>query len=209
MNSIDGPSRKYGGLSQEERLADRRDRLREAALDLVHDKGVTELTIGAVCARASLAKRYFYETYTSMEELLSAAMQDVFDSISVAIDAAGNLGISDPRQVLTVAIEAVLDAMDDPRTARLYLESAASPALLATRDAAVDRYVDQLLGLMATTSADDVDAQLVAHLLVSGSTHVVAMWLRGALPIERNEFIERLLNLASTAVAGLGRIEKQ
>ncbi|KQU47039.1 hypothetical protein ASG84_07820 [Rhodococcus sp. Leaf278] len=209
MNSIDGPSRKYGGLSQEERLADRQDRLREAALDLVHDKGVTELTIGAVCARATLAKRYFYETYTSLEELLSAAMQDVFDSISQAIDAAGNLGISDPRQVLTLAIEAVLDAMDDPRTARLYLESAASPALLATRDAAVDRYVNQLLGLMSSTSVDDVDAQLVGHLLVSGSTHVVAMWLRGALPIERNEFIERLLNLATTAVAGLGPAERQ
>lgn len=203
MNTADGFGRTYGGVSQAERLVDRRERLISAALDLVHEGGVGELTIGAVCTRAGLAKRYFYESFTSLDELLSTALQGVFDRIAEAIEAVRSAGDVTPEQILEVAIDAVLTAMDDPRAARLYLESAASPALLATRDAAVDGYVDQLLGLMVANPVNDADAKLVAHLLVSGSTHVVAMWLRGALPMERDEFVQRLIDIGATAVAGL------
>ena len=207
MDTVDGSGRTYGGLSRRERLVDRRGRLLDAALDLVHEAGVVDLTVGAVCGKAALAKRYFYESFDSLDQLLSTALQEVFDRISEVIDAVGTSGDTAPEQVMQIAIEGVLDSMDDPRIARLYLESAGNPALLATRDAAVDRYVEQLLGLLVAEPVDDVGARMVAHLLVSGSTNVVATWLQGELPMERDKFVQRLVDVGSTAVAGLMRPE--
>lgn len=203
MSPAERSDRMYGGIPRSARLEGRRRRLVDATLDLVHEGGVVGLTVGAVCTRASLAKRYFYESFDSLDGLLSTALQDVFDQVAIAIERARSQGNPTPEQVLTAAVEGVLDAMDDPRAARLYLESAGNLALLATRDEAVRAFVDQLLASVTSRPATDADAQLVAHLLVSGSTHVIAMWLRGDIALGRDDFVNRLVGLGTLAVAGI------
>ena len=72
------PTRSFQGASAEERAADRRGRLLEAALDVVGERGVADFTMTAVCRTAGLTERYFYESFARREDLLAA----LFDTAS-------------------------------------------------------------------------------------------------------------------------------
>lgn len=63
--------------------------------------------------------------------------------------------------------------------------------------------VDQLLASVTNRPVNEPDAQLVAHLLVSGSTHVIALWLRGDIALGRDDFVNRLVGLGTLTVADL------
>ena len=75
-------ARPYGGVSADDRRADRRARLIEAGLEVLGDRGWAGTTVRGVCAEAGLSERYFYESFGDRDRLLAA----IFDS--VAADAA-------------------------------------------------------------------------------------------------------------------------
>src|SRR5437588_11659488 len=87
----------YGGVIASERQAGRRARLIGAALELLGTEGWQATTVRAICARARLTPRYFYESFDDRDALLLA----LFDEI--AQDAA------------RVVLEAVTEAPDEER----------------------------------------------------------------------------------------------
>lgn len=191
--------RHYGGLAPDARREQRRDRLLEATIDLVGEVGVLGLTVGGVCQRAGLSKRYFYESFDSLDVLVGAALRTVFDTVGAAIDVAGLDADANPDHLVDVAVRAALDALDDPRASRLYLEAGSTPAGLAEKDRATQSFVDQMLALVVDDPADP-DAQLLGHLVVAGVTHVVTLWLRGELDLDRAGLVRRLTDVGmSTA----------
>lgn len=194
----------YAGVPEEARRAERRQKLVAATLDAVGEGGVVALTVGAVSARAGVAKRYFYESFDSLDALLSATLQEVFDRVGEAIASTAVRADATPEGLVRVAVAGAIDAMDDPRVARLYLESAGNPALLATRDRAVEGFVDQLLLQVAGGKVIDPRDRVTGHLLVSGSTHVVALWLQGRLDLTRDELIAHMVDLGAHAAVRIG-----
>ena len=66
MRSMASATRSYGGITAGERRATRRGALIEAALDLFAEGGVRAVSKRAVCARARLNDRYFYEHFTRL-----------------------------------------------------------------------------------------------------------------------------------------------
>ena len=194
----------YGGVSEEARRAERRQKLVAATLDAVGEGGVVALTVGAVSARAGVAKRYFYENFDSLDGLLSATLQQVFDRVGESIASTALRADATTHELVGAAVGGAIDAMDDPRVARLYLESAGNPALLATRDRAVEAFVDQLLLQVTGGEAIDPRDRVTGHLLVSGSTHVVALWLQGRLDLTREELIGHMVDLGVQAAATIG-----
>lgn len=200
----DGPARRYAGASEEERRSDRRQRLLQATLDAVGEGGVVTLTVGAVSTRAGVAKRYFYESFRSLDELLSAALEQVFEQVREAIASVALRTDATPTELVEAAVGGAIAAMDDPRVARLYLESAGNAALLATRDRAVDGFVDQLLQQLSGGSPIQPVDRVTGHLLVSGSTHVVALWLRGRLDLSRDELVAHMVTVGVRAAATIG-----
>ena len=64
--------RPYRGLAPEDRRAQRRERLLEAALDLFAADGYAVTRIDALCRRAGVTTRHFYELFPSREDLLLA-----------------------------------------------------------------------------------------------------------------------------------------
>lgn len=203
MESLDvAAGRPYGGASALDRVAERRRRLTESALDLVGEDGVEGLTIGGICRRAALAKRYFYEGFDSLDELLGQTLADALDRVSreiAATSAARDGGSIESLQ--EVAIEAVLGTFEDHRLARLYLESPGNAALRAARDRAVAGFVGQFLHLLAVDDAHWESARLHVHVVVAGTTDVVAMWLRGELDLEREELVRHLVALGSATTS--------
>jgi AcrR family transcriptional regulator len=70
-------SRRYGGVSQEERIAARREKLIEAAERLIERQGPASAAVTAICAEAGLTARYFYESFPNREALLNVVFERV------------------------------------------------------------------------------------------------------------------------------------
>lgn len=191
--------RQYAGASAPERRADRRSRLIEAGLDLVLESGVASLTVIGVCTRAGLTKRYFYESFDGLDTLLATTLTEVLSGVAHTIDTADPEATSAPEEINRLAVEAILTAFDDPRVARLYLESAGYPHLLEARSTAVSAFVDQLLKLFTGRDESTARETMIAHLLISGTTHVVALWLGGDLDMTREQFVAILVELGTEA----------
>ena len=65
-------SRVYGGKTSEERRSERYQSLIDAAFDIVGGEGYAAATVRAICKRASLSERYFYESFDSRATILNA-----------------------------------------------------------------------------------------------------------------------------------------
>ncbi|OZG29260.1 hypothetical protein BH683_010115 [Williamsia sp. 1138] len=194
--------RHYGGQSATERRLSRRHRLIEAVLDLVHEGGIESLSVGAICEHASVSKRHLYLSFSNLDELTGEALTDVLSQAADRIAAATAKLDKDASRarLIEVAVEEILIAFDDPRVARLYLEAPGNRGLRAARDHAVAHFVSQLLTLLADDRADDPRAQLIARVLVGGTTEGVALWLRGDVTLERGELVATLAALGVDAV---------
>lgn len=191
--------RPYRGVSADDRRAQRRSQLLEACLDVVGAEGVAGTTAEAVCARAGLSKRYFYESFADREAVLVAALDAFFEAAREAITPALAEPASSTGERLTRTVAALVGALSsDARTARLYVESSRHPALELRRIAAYDEFALLILryGLEVDTEPADPRSRLVALLLVSGTTEVMARWLSGDLDLDEQALVE--------TVAGIG-----
>ncbi len=191
--------RTYRGASAPERRADRRARLLAACLDVIGEVGVLGVTVDAVCARAGLTKRYFYETFADREAALDAVADDVYDGLHVSIGSALRRADGDQRARASTAVEVFAATLDaDPRIARLYAESPGHPRLCARRDAAVDRFADLVLDdVLRLGPGDRERARTAAVLVVAGTTHVVTRWLAGGVPLARVELVDEVTRIGT------------
>src|SRR6202165_1382300 len=119
--------RPYGRVSAEDRSAERRRRLLDAGLELFGTKGIAATTIADICDEAGLTKRYFYESFATIDDLAGAVFADITDRLveQVAPAIAAGAGV-DPRPPLSVYLGAVLG---DPRFARFLGAESRTPAL--------------------------------------------------------------------------------
>src|SRR5436305_775410 len=87
-----GPARSYGGVSAEQRMAERRERLLDAGLSEFGTRGVTSTGVKDICRAAGLTDRYFYESFHRLDELFTAvfdrATERLFKVVAVALSAA-------------------------------------------------------------------------------------------------------------------------
>ncbi|MFD9907919.1 TetR/AcrR family transcriptional regulator [Streptomyces sp. NPDC059063] len=81
------PARAYGGRSAEERRAERRGRLLEAAVELfgAGPGAYRSASVAALCARADLSTRQFYEEFRNLEEVLAVLHGQVQKAAQSAI----------------------------------------------------------------------------------------------------------------------------
>jgi AcrR family transcriptional regulator len=195
--------RTYRGASAEERQAKRRSRLLAACLDVVGEVGVLGVTVDAVCARAGLTKRYFYEAFADRDAALEAVTDDVYSGLHASMVSALRRADGDARARAATAVEVFTATLDaDPRIARLYAESPGHPRLLARRDAAVEQFADLMLAdVLRLPPGDRERARTAAVLVVAGTTHVVTRWLAGGVPLERVELIDEVLRIATKLLA--------
>ncbi len=191
--------RTYRGASAQERRADRHARLLAACLDTVGDAGVLGVTVDAVCARAGLTKRYFYEAFADRDAAIEAVADDVYAGLYGSIVAALRRADGDQRARAATAVEVFAATLDaDPRIARLYAESPGHPRLLARRDAAVDLFADLVLDdVLRLAPADREQARTAAVLVVAGTTHVVTRWLAGGVPLGQGELVDEITRIGT------------
>jgi AcrR family transcriptional regulator len=149
-------SRLYGGLSAEERRAERRARLIEAALKVYGEVGYRNATVKAVCDAAELTERYFYESFANSEALLIAAYIHVTERLHTEMTAAGEAerGAARTASVLTLYFTRL---QENPHPARVFLleMNGIGPAVDAVQMDAMKRMSAVLLPGAADIAASE------------------------------------------------------
>ena len=71
------PGRRYRGVSEAARQAERRQRFIEAGLTVFGSRGYHSSTVRSICSEAGLTERYFYESFANSEDLLCVVYEHV------------------------------------------------------------------------------------------------------------------------------------
>jgi len=200
--------RRYAGASAAERVAERRRRLLDAGLEVLGDEGWTAATVRAVCGRAGVAPRYFYEAFDDLDALAAAVFDESFDGLAATVVTAIAAAPDGLEPRVRAAVSTALRALtDDPRRARVLIVESHGAGPLADRRVARMRDV---VALIAGYGREAFDAppsaepllQVTATLLAGGLTETVASRLRGELPGDEDDLVDDLTAL----FVGTGRV---
>ena len=175
--------RAYGGVAADERRAIRRAALMEAALDLFTEDGARGVSKRAICTRARLNDRYFYEHFADADAVIEAIVQDRTVRGLETVNAATQEAAPDIRAQVHATAVAALDFLTaDPRLVQLLLRSHTSEVLQRARlesARAIARAMAAMINKPPSAAARGLDSEMAAYALVSGAMEVIAGWLRG------------------------------
>lgn len=187
--------RPYRGVSAAERRDHRRARLVEAGRELFGTRGIASVGVGDVCAQADLTKRYFYESFPSIDELLEAVIEDALDYLTRrVVDSAAPGGAGTMRQTLEAFIGALVE---DPRLLRLLVVETYSGALVGHRR----RFIEQAVAFMLVSDhlkgdkARALASLEAAYAFVGATGEIMVAWLDGRIAVDQPGLIDLLVDL--------------
>lgn len=198
----EAPQRSYGGQSAQTRRRERRERLIEAALDAAADNAWRTMTVDKLCAAAGLNKRYFYESFTDLDAVAAAAVDDIAAQVSIATMTAVSsvLGESLERQA-TAAVDALVRTLvQDPRRARVLLGGVAiSPALHQHREAVMRGLTEVLIGHARVVHGVELEkdplAEIAPAFVVGGTADAILAFTEGRARLSIEQLVDGLVTL--------------
>lgn len=201
-------SRTYAGVPAEQRRAERRDALLDAALDLLHEDGPAAVTMRGVTTRARLNDRYFSEQFADRDALLLALLDGVAaEATARMLTALATTGDDGERTVRAVLLSALTYLGEDPRRGSVLVLTQATERTRARRTeivrALAEIVVQHRERLLPGRRVTDAEAALNAFILVSGILDLPEVWVRGELDQEPGplaDFLTRVL-LAGAGIA--------
>ena len=199
--------RLYRGMSVSERRAQRRERLLEAGLELFGTQGYAGVSIRAVSAAAALNSRYFYESFSSREDLLWHVYRRIIRAnVAAVIDAtAGAKTLEDQARAGLRASWGLLT--EDRRKARIValevvgVSERLEEARRQNRHAFADILVRNAMAFAGGSAvALRMDPLLTARSLMGALVAVLADWVNGDVEASVEEIVEHFTCML-TAVA--------
>jgi AcrR family transcriptional regulator len=185
---------RWAGVPPEERTASRRSLLIDAAFDLLGTEGDDGTTVRAVCQKARLNPRYFYESFADRDELLVAVYDQQVSKLGEAVIAAVGAAGDDPAATTRAGIETIVRFVaDDPRQAKvLYSEALGNEAVNRRRLESTHAVVGFLVGWAEERGAPRGEhINLVAgSILVGGMGELLHAWLDGRIDLTLDELID-------------------
>lgn len=201
---VTATGRSYGGLSAEQRRAERRRRFLDAARGLIREIGVAPMTVDMVCEHAGISKRYFYQEFTTKDDLLEACAEDLYSRLWTSMQA-DLAALPRPRRV-NAALRSVIQALgSSPADARLYMESPGFPRLRERQQRAVEEFSDLMTReAMPFTGkpTKSISRHLGTRALVAGTTDLIIAWLHGDIATDEQTLI------ATLTAASLGAADR-
>jgi AcrR family transcriptional regulator len=189
-------TRIYRGVPGDARRTDRRQRLLAAGLDLFGTKGIAGTTVDDVCAAAHLTKRYFYESFASLDELANAVAEHAIAELSaIMLPAIAASGWRNPRPALSAFMDALLA---DSRLVRLLVVETHVGSLAPRRQEFIERAVDLWLMTDPATSKDPQhlpSQRLLAHAMGGAAGEVALAWVNGRIDLRPEEITDHLVRI--------------
>jgi AcrR family transcriptional regulator len=193
-------ARRYGGLSAEQRYEARRSRLIEATI-VVLAQGEDQATMTKICAQAGLTERYFYESFSSREEALLAALDAVSGEIAAATVAAITQTDGPPQQRARAALSALVTLLEKDRHRGLVavVESNSTAALRNKRRELMATFAQLVATEAHRLYGDEVwpqeRAEIHGLVLAAGIAELMGAWLTGAVTLTHDQLVDAATDL--------------
>jgi AcrR family transcriptional regulator len=198
--------RTYRGASPEQRQAERRERLIEAAIAVFGTTGYRAATVEQVCAQAGLTKRYFYESFADSEALLLAAYERTTDRLHERVTAAIAGAAPNLEAITRTALAEFIRAIDeDVRIARLVFFEilGVSPSVDAAYRAATGRFTRTLLGIASPAIKSTELTAAQQFMLATGLVGAILMIAQVWVLEDRRQPIESVIGTADLLVSAV------
>ncbi|WP_431964327.1 TetR/AcrR family transcriptional regulator [Nocardia sp. bgisy134] len=189
--------RTYGGVSADQRRAQRRTALLDAALEIIGVHGLAKLTVSGLCAQAGLNERYYYENFDSRDAVLTALTDRIAEELAIAILESLRGAPDESRAKAHAAIAAGIHVLtDDPRKAKVALVAGMATPELRARTTETIRVFARMVAAEGidfygiTDPEPDPAIFFRATYLVGGLVQTLTTWLQGELPLTKEELID-------------------
>jgi AcrR family transcriptional regulator len=187
--------RAYDGKTAEERVVERRERLLEAGLQLFAAQGFSGTSIRGVLREAGLQDRYFAESFSSLDALMAALVERVYEEEYAVCEAAIGQGGTREERVRAMLKALMRLLQEDSRKGRVKLVESLSAGSLTA--ACRQRGLLSLSGLVAGLlipvpgSESTADPDLLAIAIVAGVNEMLLGWIGGTLDVQPDSIIEQ------------------
>jgi AcrR family transcriptional regulator len=185
-------ARRIKGLDADERRAQRRTQLLDAALDLFAANGYLNTSIEQLCQSAYVGTKAFYEVFESREDCYIALLRQITERLSERMVGVLAQAPEDEREASRLLVSAFAHALvDDPRVARVTFGrgSAVSPDVERQRRlnrrwaASFIESIWRRYGIIGSDDAGlDVDPHRMAIGVIGGMFDLIADWLLDSDP---------------------------
>ena len=190
---------RWAGVPLADRRAERRSDLIAAAFDIFGGVGTeSELSVRSVCRYCGFNTRYFYESFTDIDELLGAVYDATAAELGTVVAAAmGEAGPS-VRSRTRAGIRAVLGhASADPRRGRVLFTAASTNPVLAQRRTATQNMLRELAFAEADArDADRLASRVRAAIFTGAMAELAQQFLAGSL----GDDLDRVVDEAMTTL---------
>jgi len=188
----------------------------EAGLDLLGAEGTASTTVRAVCQRARLNPRYFYESFATLDDLVVGVYDAVVEEMLSGLATALATAPADARGRTRAVVDHIVRFVDeDRRRARvLYVEALGNEALNRRRVATGHDLVDLVArdaarrapgpgGAAPDPATVERVGRITAAVLVGGFSELLLAWLAGRIDVPRAQLVDdaTVLFLAVTDAA--------
>jgi AcrR family transcriptional regulator len=205
------------GLTAEQRRAERREQLLDAALDLFATHGYLGTSIEQICSTAYVGTKSFYEVFDGREACYVALLQRTSERLMADMTAVAARAEGNERQAAPRIISAFAHALlDDPRVAKVTFGQAGGISATVERQRRTNRrwaagFLEQIWDRYDDPSerAGDADSRArhaIAIGLVGGLFDLIADWLLDAdpaVPDQVESLVEDLTSFYITVRRGL------
>jgi AcrR family transcriptional regulator len=187
--------RPYRGVEAAERLEQRKRRLLDAGLDLLGaDSAEPELTVRAVCKKAGLTARYFYESFTDKDEFVSAVFDAAVADLAASTQAAvASSPLGEQNRAGMANLVRTISA--DSRIGRLLFDFQLSNPVILRKRAALGG-VFAIMGGQYVESAyrRDQNSRIKAtvNFAVGGVGQTLSAWLAGTIDLSEDQLLDQL-----------------
>ncbi|WP_419997177.1 TetR/AcrR family transcriptional regulator [Streptomyces boninensis] len=198
------PTRGYAGRPAADRRAERRQRLLAAGLELFGGgPGYRGTSVAALCAKADLSTRQFYEEFGNLEEVLAVLHREGNARAEAAVLAAlGTAPEGDVRARAAVAFRAYAEsAATDPRRIRVLFAEVvgAGPALERQRIETRTRWVEliraEAAAAVARGEVPDRDYRIAGYAFIAAVNGLLYDWSAGYVEATAGEITAELVHL--------------
>ncbi|GAD82456.1 TetR/AcrR family transcriptional regulator [Nocardia asteroides] len=203
---VRAPARTWGGLTADQRRAQRRESLVDAALEIWIDNGWAAVTMRGVCQRTSLNDRYFYEHFSDRDDLLTAVWDEVCAEVFVDLATViAEHADRAPLEIMRATIAHAVALQADPRgRARILLADHAGSAVLEQRRKTMLTDATDLLIAAARPylrpGVDETTIRMSTLIGIGGFIELLSAWRTGVLDVTA----DRIVDHTSAVAAQLG-----
>lgn len=202
MSASGRVGRVYGGVTGEERVAERRRKLIEAGMNLFGSSRSEIVRIKDVVAEAGLTERYFYESFSDLDTLFDQVFDRAAEQIERDVNAAVLGAPEDGFARISVALRAAIDYLvSDRRLIRIFFVEGLGKGgrTGSRRNEVLVRSAENFFRWQSPEAqsfeSSPMEARMKALAMSGAISELLISWAEGLLEVTPNELTDYLLGL--------------